>query len=154
MNNKHGESKRGSWTKEYKIWKSIKRRCYDENNVGYKTYGGRGIQMCDRWKESYALFLADMGRCPAGLSIGRINNAGNYEPTNCRWETIEQQSNNRRSNIHIEHAGKKQTKAQWARELGCSQAALNQRLYAGWSITRALTEPFHLGSHKQYAYHH
>lgn len=81
---------------EYKIWKSIKSRCRKPNSQVYYRYGGRGIDVCDRWYKSFTAFYKDMGARPSSeLSIDRINNQGNYEPSNCRWATHGQQMTNR-----------------------------------------------------------
>jgi len=83
---------------EYKIWKGINSRCEIPSASGYKNYGGRGISVCERWRHDFACFLADVGRRPApNLSLDRINNNGNYEPSNCRWATRTQQNQNRRN---------------------------------------------------------
>lgn len=82
--------------KLYKTWISMKQRCYNPNSYGYTYYGGRGIIVCDRWKTSFKNFLEDMGERPEGHSLDRINNNGNYEPSNCRWATSKEQSNNKR----------------------------------------------------------
>jgi hypothetical protein len=100
---KHGESGPGKRTPEYKAWGSMIARCYNPNCTGYESYGGRGITVCDRWRHSYSNFLADMGRKPNPThSLDRIDNDGNYEPSNCRWATNQEQIDNRRDFGRIE----------------------------------------------------
>lgn len=87
-----------SYNPTYKVWQHMKDRCLNHKNIQYKDYGGRGIQVCDRWKNSFENFLEDMGEKPDGLSIDRIDNDGNYELSNCKWSTFVEQNRNKRNN--------------------------------------------------------
>jgi hypothetical protein len=93
---KHGYGIRdanGKRSRTYEIWVAMRDRCNCVNHIGYPRYGGRGIKVCSRW-DSFSDFIADMGECPPGLTIERINNAGNYEPGNCKWATYSEQRRN------------------------------------------------------------
>lgn len=93
---RHGESTRSKQTPEHMAWQNMRARCQRPSHPSYKNYGGRGITICARW-DVFENFLTDMGRRPGtGFSLGRINNDGNYEPGNCRWETTAEQAGNKR----------------------------------------------------------
>ena len=125
----HGKSN----SRTYKLWMAMRNRCDRVN----QDYSCRGIVYDERWK-SFENFLEDMGEAPEGLSLDRIDCNGNYHKANCRWATREQQANNTRANVFIEWDGKKQTVAQWAKELGMKTDKLRSRLRYGWTIQRAL----------------
>ena len=92
----HGES-RSPRTPEYQSWADMIKRCEEPTFITFKNYGGRGIKVCKRWRESYERFLADMGRKPTHKhTLDRINVDGDYKPSNCRWATWKQQNNNKR----------------------------------------------------------
>jgi len=129
-------------TPEYRTWQRILARCGNPNYPHYEIYGGRGIKVCERWKDSFTDFVTDMGQRPDGkYSIDRIDVDGDYEPSNCRWANIEQQQNNRRNNRSLTYNDETMTIAQWARRLNVSPERIRGRLEAGWSIENALTEP-------------
>jgi hypothetical protein len=88
----HGMSK----TPTYKSWANMKERCYNSNRKQFYYWGGRGIKVCDRWINSFENFYKDMGEKTKGLTLDRINNNGDYEPSNCKWATITEQNKNRR----------------------------------------------------------
>lgn len=124
----------------YRTWSAMINRCHSDTSEAWDWYGGRGIKVCDRWRYSFENFLEDMGERPSGKSLDRIDVNGNYEPSNCRWATNEEQQNNRRDNVLLEYQGRQQSAAQWARELGISKTTIFARLRKGWTVERALSQ--------------
>ena len=125
----HGLSK----SKLYKIWDGIKYRCYGKNCLEYDRYGGRGIGMCDAWKNDFMSFYdwSMNNGFEDGLSIDRIDNNGNYEPTNCRWANDYEQGANKRNNIVIEYNGETHILSEWARITGIKRLTLRKRYFSG-----------------------
>jgi hypothetical protein len=103
--------------KTRKSWESMKTRCLNPKDLRYKNYGGRGVKICDLWKNSFKNFLDDMGERPEGKTLDRINTDGNYEPSNCRWSSNREQCNNKRNNIFISHQNKTMSLMDWCRSL-------------------------------------
>lgn len=119
------KNENGKLTSEYNIYRHMKARCYSKSNAKYPIYGGRGIKVCDRWLESFTNFLNDMGKKPSPIhSIDRINNDGNYEPTNCRWALPKEQSCNKRNNVWISFNGNKYHQAEFARMVGVGDKSI------------------------------
>jgi hypothetical protein len=128
---------------EYSIWTNIKSRCYNQRASYFSDYGGRGIAMCDRWRDSFEAFYADMGQRPSPKhSIERRNNDGPYSPHNCYWALKIEQANNTRSNRWLTFQGDTKTLSQWSRALRMNYGTLYGRLRKHhWNIERALTTP-------------
>lgn len=140
-----GERKHGlNETRIYKTWVRMKVRCYNQNHDRYKNYGGRGITVCDEWKNDFKKFYewAMKNGYSDDLTIDRIDVNGNYEPSNCRWITNKEQCNNRRNNHFITYNGKTQTVSEWAEEIGLDYNTLLVRINRlHWDIEKALTTP-------------
>lgn len=139
MNLKHGLT----LSSEYFTWKAMKSRCYNPKYRAFSDYGGRGITICDRWRNSFEAFLEDVGHQPSTEhTIDRFpNNQGNYEPGNVRWATPRQQGRNRRTNVVLVFGEKRMTLIEWSEWLGIGKTTLIERLRSGWTVRRALTEP-------------
>ena len=108
----------------------MKMRCYRKNHNAYKNYGGRGIIVCDDWKNDFMKFYnwAIKNGYNDNLTIDRINNSGNYEPLNCKWSTSKEQSNNTRRNKIIEFNGERHTLSEWAKKTEIPYACLDSRI--------------------------
>jgi hypothetical protein len=133
----HGECK--PETREYRAWKAMKSRCYNQKHKYYANYGGRGITVCPQWLNSYPNFLADVGRAPSPAhTMGRKDNAGNYEPGNVEWETREEQNNNKRNNHLVTVGDKTRTVTEWALKYGIARSTFLRRLDRGMFPAEAI----------------
>lgn len=134
----HGLSK----TKLYRTWTAIKQRCYNIKCETYVHYGGRGIKMCNDWLDDFSVFYrwCVNNKWEEGLQIDRINNNGDYEPSNCRLVGYKENSRNKRSNINITINGVTKVLTDWCIEYNIKYAMVNKRLKRGWIIERALSE--------------
>lgn len=127
-------------TRINRIWAKMKERCNNPNSNRYHLYGGRGITVCDEWQDFLPFYKwAKENGYDDHLTIDRIDNNGNYEPSNCRWVTPREQALNRSTNVIIEYEGKKQTATEWAEELGMKPMTLLARIRRGWDVEDALT---------------
>jgi hypothetical protein len=137
-NFKHGHSVGGKRSKTFDVWTQMMQRCNNANNKGYARYGGRGIGVCERWRD-FTAFLADMGEAPKGLSIERIDNDAGYSPGNCVWAGARRQVNNRRTTVKVEIDGKTLPLSEWCESLGLNYYTVHSRITRlGWSPVEAL----------------
>lgn len=130
-------------TRLYSIWSNMIQRCTNMNRSDYKRYGGRGITVCDEWKDSFQAFndWAVSNGYADDLTLDRIDSNGNYEPQNCRWATYKEQGNNKRSNRLLTYNGETHTIAEWADIVGIKSSIIYQRINCyKWSVERALTQ--------------
>lgn len=125
---------------EHSSWAKMIRRCTNQDDRSYKDYGGRGIKVCEPWRNSFEQFLKDMGPRPSMLySIDRINNDGDYEPSNCRWATRKTQANNCRKNHYVTYKGETLSLAEVSDKYGIARTTLINRVnLLGWSIEDAI----------------
>jgi len=125
----------------FKSWESMKQRCTNQNSPDYFKYGGRGITICDRWLNSFDSFYEDMGLRPKGTTLDRIDNDGNYEPDNCRWATAIEQLSNRRNTARYMFGDSLKTARELSEISGMKIKTIRDRLYAGWSVEKAMFTP-------------
>lgn len=143
---KHEYRKIHGFTKKerlYNIWQAMKNRCYTKSHWQYQNYGGRGIIVCEEWKSNYLSFRnwALENGYADNLTIDRIDVNGNYEPNNCRWVSMYEQTRNQRTNRFLTYKGKTQIMKDWAKEMDLSYTVLGWRIRNGWSVEKALTTP-------------
>lgn len=135
MSMKHGLAK----TPTHIVWMGMNARCNRKKHLYYPNYGGRGIKICERWKD-FSLFLTDMGVRPEGLSLDRIDSNGPYSKENCRWASRTEQNRNSSQNRNINFQGRTQCLAAWCAELNLKYTTVYMRLYSRmWSVERAFT---------------
>lgn len=145
LNLKHGEARTDgdANTPEYRAWRNMISRCESSCWRDFANYGGRGIRVCERWRESFEAFLEDVGRRPSPQhSIDRYPNVdGNYEPGNVRWATLKEQARNKRNTLWLTVDGVKKSAAEWADLSGITQRAIEYRIKSGWAPKRIVAEP-------------
>lgn len=138
----HGHTRNRSATPEYKAWSGMIGRCHRGTDKRFALYGARGITVCERWRESFANFLADMGPRPSPKhTIDREDNDGNYEPGNCRWATPKQQARNTRQTVVVEYRGERVPLRELAERFGHNYYMVYYRYRTGWSIEDAMHTP-------------
>lgn len=127
----------------YKIYCGMKNRCLNPNTAGYMNYGGRGIKVCDEWLDDFMSFYnwAMENGYSDKLSIDRIDVNGNYEPSNCRWATEKEQSNNTRRTVFVTYNNEEKPISYWASQFGIKPKTIKNRLKNGWSVEEALNTP-------------
>lgn len=137
----------GSHTKLFDIWRNIKRRCYRENHKSYPQYGGRGIKVCDEWKNDFAAFQkwafdngydenAEFMKC----TIDRIDVDGDYKPDNCRWVDMKVQCNNRTNNRKLTYNNETHTISEWSEITHIPFDVIHSRIDKWhWTVEKALT---------------
>jgi len=148
FNYKHGMK----GTRLERIYKSMKSRCYEEKNKNYYNYGGRGITVCDEWRNNSKSFYdwAMNSGYAENLEIDRRDNMSNYNPENCHWVTRKEQQRNMRSNLLIEYHGMTHCFSEWAEILNINVATLYNRLIRrGWDIEDAFTRKVGSGVRKK-----
>ena len=139
-------------TREYYVWQMMIRRCHNPREACYPDYGGRGISVCERWRNSVAAFVADMGFRPSDAhTIDRIDNDGNYEPDNCRWATRKEQKRNTRTPlVEFEYRGTRGTLTDLCQAAGADYKTVHQRIHKlQWPLEKALTTPVRKMQHAE-----
>ena len=120
-----------SGTRLYSVWRGMMTRCYDATHAHYDSYGGRGIQVCQRWRDP-STFSEDLSASyKPGLTLDRIDNNGDYEPSNCRWATHVEQCQNKRTNVRVTFNGVSHTLSEWARIAGVNPTTIKRRAKRG-----------------------
>lgn len=135
---RHGHTTRRITTRTYKSWSSAIYRCHNPNSISYPRYGAIGITVCEAWRNSFEVFLADMGERPEGTSIERVKSERGYEPGNCRWATPIEQARNQRSNKFVVIGGREMIISDALAQTGVSKTTYYRRLKQGMTEQEAL----------------
>lgn len=127
---------------EYYAWRQMIQRCTNPRNASWHRYGGRGITVCLKWRESFRAFYEDMGPRPPGMTLERTDNNKDYSPRNCKWGTRIEQARNRRSNIRLTFKGETHCLMDWAEKLWFTYPTLYWRhVLRGWPVAKTLSTP-------------
>ena len=148
---KHGRANsrvKGYADKTYGIWQAFRDRCKNPNRKDYYRYGGRGITYDPAW-DNFLKFVDDMGDCPSGMTLDRIDNNKGYSKENCRWATRKQQVRNSTKLRMIELDGETKPLTDWLHQYNVSQSAFYQRIYAGMSVEQAIQRPLRVTNRKK-----
>lgn len=146
--NRHGEGGLQTRTVEYTAWAAMIQRCYNPKRFNYERYGGIGVTVCQRWRDSFLAFLTDVGRKPSKQhTLDRFpDRQGNYEPGNVRWATPKEQARNTRRNVMLVIDGVEKPLPEWAEEYHLKPTLVSQRIHVlGWSAMKALSTPAVMG---------
>lgn len=145
----HGKTRVGGWRgpidPTYLTWQRMKSRCLNPNAPDFSHYGGRGITVCDRWKNSFGNFLSDMGPRTRDQQIDRIDNNGNYELGNCRWVSKKVNASNRRTSLSVTVNGVTHSGTEWDEIMGLPANTVSARMKRGWSADKAVNTPLQRG---------
>lgn len=127
-------------TRLYRIWANIKTRCFNTNDLHYKRWGALGITMCDEWENNFQAFYdwAMSNGYADDLTIDRIDNYGNYEPSNCRWVTVKEQNQNKKNVVLLTYNGLTLSCREWAKKLGIGKNTVRERYNKGWTVEECL----------------
>jgi len=138
----HGQT-RGEYSRIYRIWRGMKSRCYNENNKNYFRYGGRGVIVFDSWVNNYSEFQrwSLENGYKDNLTIDRVDNNGNYEPSNCRWTTMVVQARNRRNSMVVIYNGESVNLMEISEKVGIRVSVIRSRLNYEWSIEKSIETP-------------
>jgi hypothetical protein len=140
---RHGHCRKGTGkSRAYASWQHMRFRCENPQSAGYRHYGGRGIRVCKRW-QSFENFLADMGEPSPRMSLDRLNNNGDYKPSNCKWSSYSDQLSNTRVTVYLRFRGESLSLRDWSQRTGIPRRVLyHRRSNLLWSVRKTLTAPY------------